>query len=54
VQRLESLLTSLPTLRASIPEPWWWLAEDVPAQVSWDAITDSLERCRSADFWNLP
>ncbi|MCA2969196.1 MAG: hypothetical protein O9345_07050 [Burkholderiaceae bacterium] len=54
VQRLESLLTSLPTLRASIPEAWWWVADDVPAQVSWDAITDSLERCRRADFWNLP
>lgn len=31
-----------------------WVADDVPAQVSWDAITNSLERCRSADFWNLP
>ncbi len=37
-----------------LAEDWWRVADHLPSQVSRDAITDSLERCRSADFWNLP
>jgi hypothetical protein len=52
VQRMKKILETLPTLRASIPYDWWWLADDVPAKVSWEAISHCLSRCLRADFWN--
>jgi hypothetical protein len=52
VQRMKTVLETLPTLRASIPAEWWWVADDVPAKISWEAISDCLERCFSADFWS--
>lgn len=52
VQRMDRVLQTLPTLRASIPETWWWVADDVPAKISWEAISDCLKRCHRADFWN--
>lgn len=53
-QRMDKALKCLPAIRASIPSSWWWVADDVPANVSWDALANSLVRCRRDDFWNLP
>lgn len=52
--RMEAALQCLPAARASMPDSWWWAGEGVPAQISWGAIADCLERCRRDDFWNLP
>jgi len=52
VQRMDRVLQTLPTLRANIPEAWWWVADDVPAKISWEAISDCLKRCHRADFWS--
>lgn len=51
--RMVNVLERLPAIHASIPESWWWVADGVPAGVSWDAISACLERCRRDDFWNL-
>jgi hypothetical protein len=53
-QRMKKALTGLAGLRASIPDSWWWAADDVPANVSWDDISHCLARCDRPDFWNLP
>lgn len=52
--RLAALLPSLPGIRASIPDAWWFVDEGVPADVTWDEIVTCLERCRREDFWNTP
>ncbi|MBS0356797.1 MAG: hypothetical protein JSR83_23185 [Proteobacteria bacterium] len=52
--KLAALLPSLPDIRASIPGPWWFVDEGVPADVTWDEIVTCLERCRREDFWNTP
>lgn len=54
VKRMEVVLVSLGAIRASIPDPWWFMDEGVPADVTWDEIACCLERCRHADFWNTP
>jgi hypothetical protein len=52
--RMKQVLQCLPAAHSSMPETWWWVGEDVPAQVSWNTITACLERCHRDDFWNMP
>ena len=53
-ERLETALSGLKDIRATIPESWWYVDEGVPANVSWGEIASCLERCRREDFWNTP
>lgn len=52
--RLQAVLAKLPGIRATIPDSWWYLDDEVLADVSWDEIEVCLERCRREDFWNTP
>lgn len=52
--KLDVALATLPDIRVSIPDSWWFFAEGVPADVSWDEILTCLQRCHRDDFWNSP
>lgn len=52
VARLEACIQRLPEVRDSIPEPWWWLGADVPADITWDEIEVVLLRARQPQFWD--
>lgn len=54
VARMKSTLRWAEELRASIPNSWWWVDDDVPADVSWDELLATLNRCQDDDFWNPP
>ena len=54
VGRMETVLHHLKSVRASIPDSWWWVDDGVPADVSWDELLHVLIRCRHNDFWNIP
>jgi hypothetical protein len=51
LEKMETVLADLNKVRDSIPEPWWFVDDGVPANVSWDEIVRCLERCRREDFW---
>lgn len=51
LEKMETVLAELNKVRDSIPEPWWFVDDGVPANVSWDEIVRCLERCRLDDFW---
>lgn len=50
--RIESCLQQLQEVRDSIPDRWWWLDDDVPADVSWEEIEVVLLRARQPQFWD--
>lgn len=50
--KLAELLSGLSTIRASIPDSWWFVDDGVPADITWDEIATCLTRCRQEDFWN--
>ena len=54
VARMKSALERAEKLRASIPDSWWWVDDDVPADVSWHELLATLNRCQDDDFWNPP
>ncbi len=51
LEKMETVLADLNKVRDSIPEPWWFVDDGVPANVSRDEIVRCLERCRREDFW---
>lgn len=52
--KMVAALAGLDAIRDSIPSPWWFIDDGVPADVTWDEIAACLERCRQANFWNMP
>lgn len=52
-KRMAVVLASLPGIRASIPDAWWWVDDGVPASITWDAIEGCLNRCYRDDFWDI-
>ena len=54
LEKMEAALADLKIVRDSIPGEWWFVDDDVPANVSWDEIVQCLERCRQDDFWTAP
>ena len=52
--KLKAILQKLESIRATIPESWWYVDDGVPADLTWDEIQTRLESCRREDFWNAP
>ena len=51
-ERMVAALDGLEDIRASIPDSWWFLDHDVPADVTWNEIATCLNRCHRKDFWD--
>ena len=54
LERMDGVLAGLEIIRASIPDLWWFIADDVATDLSWDEIDRCLGRCRQIDFWTTP
>lgn len=52
--KLRGVLPKLASIRANIPDSWWYVDDGVPANLTWDEVETCLERCRREDFWNTP
>lgn len=52
--RMQNALAKLEDIRVNIPSSWWYFADGVPADVTWDEIIVCLERCQQETFWNTP
>lgn len=52
--KMQNALAGLEAIRVNIPESWWYFADGVPADVTWDEIVACLERCYQETFWNTP
>ena len=54
LERMDEVLAGLKNIRASIPDPWWFIDDGVSTDLSWDEIDRCLERCHQTDFWTAP
>jgi hypothetical protein len=54
VTKLKTVLAKLGSIRATIPDSWWYVDDGVPADLTWNEIEACLKRCRREDFWNAP
>lgn len=52
--KLKAILPKLAHIRANIPDAWWYVDDDVPADMTWDEIETCLYRCCREDFWSIP
>lgn len=52
--KLKTILPKLAAIRANIPDAWWYVDDDVPANITWDEIETCLQRCCQEDFWSTP